>query len=221
MYSPTSEEAIIYLGYNKSMNQKLVIWDFDGVIADTFRMCFGIIRMSNPELTEVKYRKRFEGNINRVGKDKQEKSNIDFWAEYEKNILNQKLVEGIQYPIQQLAMKYPQVIVSSTISKPITTFLEHHNIRQYVQEIYGNEVSESKVEKFNMILQKYNISAGDCVFITDTLGDVKEASKVGIKIVAVTWGYQSRATLERGKPAAIVEISNDIADAVTGAMYEG
>ena len=93
MYSPTSEEAIIYLGYNKSMNQKLVIWDFDGVIADTFRMCFGIIRMSNPELTEVKYRKRFEGNINRVGKDKQEKSNIDFWAEYEKNILNQKLVE--------------------------------------------------------------------------------------------------------------------------------
>ncbi|HSX24872.1 MAG TPA: HAD family hydrolase [Candidatus Andersenbacteria bacterium] len=192
------------------MSNKLVIWDFDGVIADTFDMCLNIIRLSNPELTKTEYRQRFEGNINKIKKDRRERSHIDFWAEYEKNILNQKMTEGIENPVQYFAEFYPSVIVSSTISKPINQFLEHHTIRQYFQEIFGNEISESKIEKFNMILKKYNIRSEDCVLITDTLGDMKEASKAGIKSVGVTWGYQSRETLEKGNPASIVEKPEEI-----------
>lgn len=63
----------------------------------------------------------------------------------------------------------------------------------------------SKIIKINSILKKYNIEPNDTVFITDTLGDIKEAKECGVKSIAVTWGLHDRETLEKGNPVAIID----------------
>ena len=46
------------------MKTRYILFDFDGVIADSYAPAFEVQKMICPHLTEEVYRKRFEGNIN-------------------------------------------------------------------------------------------------------------------------------------------------------------
>lgn len=46
------------------MKKPFILFDFDGVIADSFKLSFEIAKMICPHITEDIYQKRFEGNIN-------------------------------------------------------------------------------------------------------------------------------------------------------------
>ena len=48
------------------------------------------------------------------------------------------------------------------------------------------------------------------LFITDTLGDIIESNKVGIKSVGVTWGYHTKENLSKGNPFFIAENFDDL-----------
>ena len=50
-----------------------------------------------------------------------------------------------------------------------------------------------------MVFQKERL-----FFITDTLGDIVEAKKVGIKTIAVDYGYHDRGVLSKGNPDGII-----------------
>ncbi len=60
------------------------------------------------------------------------------------------------------------------------------------------------------MLEKYKTIPENAVFITDTVGDVLEARKCGVKAIAVTWGFHGEATLQKAKPAKIVSTSEDL-----------
>jgi len=196
------------------MANHVVIFDFDGVIADTFKMCADINRLSDPKLTDDEYRQRFVGNINDSQAERIAKSKVDFFAEYAKHILDMPLVGGITEAIQHFARHYPLVIVSSTINRPIQNYLEHHHLQRFFQEILGNDVATSKVAKFKMVFDRYHTTGADVVLITDTLGDIREAEAVGLHTIAVTWGYHARPMLEQGKPDVILETPPAIIPAV-------
>lgn len=193
---------------------KVVIFDFDGVIADTFRICYGITKLGDPELTEAAYRDRFNGNINDSIKNEAAKHAVDFFAEFDKRILEAPLVPGIQKAIEYLGTQYSAVIVSSTTNNIIEKYLKHHALRQHFKKIYGNDVATSKVEKFRMIFEGFETQGSNCMLITDTTGDMREAKQVGIQCIAVPWGYQSRSILAAGKPAAFVDTAGEIVDRV-------
>jgi phosphoglycolate phosphatase-like HAD superfamily hydrolase len=55
-----------------------------------------------------------------------------------------------------------------------------------------------------MILKKYNITKENCLFITDTLGDLLEARKIGIRAIAFASGFHEKERLEKGNPINIV-----------------
>jgi len=166
-----------------------------------------------PHITEDEYRKRFEGNIN----DWQEplhtsecRSDVDFFKEYASRTKDIKPVRGILEVIKNLERAYTLIIISSTITDPIQEFLERYGAAQYFTQIMGNDVHASKVEKIKMIFSKYGASSNQYVFITDTLGDMKEASRMGIGTVGVGWGFQSKETLLGGNPFRIVESPEEL-----------
>lgn len=43
-----------------------------------------------------------------------------------------------------------------------------------------------------------------CLLITDTLGDLKEASLAGVNAIGVSWGFHDRRTLAKGNPFRII-----------------
>ena len=55
-----------------------------------------------------------------------------------------------------------------------------------------------------MLFEKYDLKPDDCVFITDTLGDILEAKKVNVRSIAVTFGFHDQERLKRGEPLHLV-----------------
>jgi phosphoglycolate phosphatase len=195
---------------------KFILFDFDGVIADSFRSAFEINKMICPHLTEDLYRKKFEDNINNWKAPenfhtKDCRLDIDFFTEYAKRIKNEvKVFGGIKEVIVELEKDYLLIIISSTTTGIIKEFLVEHKLSDYFDWVMGNDVHQSKVEKIKMVFNKYKIKKDNCIFITDTLGDIREAEKMEVGSIAVSWGFNSPDILQSARPFKLVEKPEDI-----------
>ncbi len=190
---------------------KIIIFDFDGVIVDTFDIAYDIYKSHVPEISADEYLSYFEGNIyDALNITRKRVDNNDFFPLYTDQLLSRDPISGIGDVIKQLTQEYILVIVSSTINEPIDMFLQKHNLLEPFSEILGGDIAERKTEKLEMILEKYKVEPNDCLFITDTLGDLREADKVDIQSIAVTWGYHNAHTLEKGKSYAFARKPQEI-----------
>lgn len=199
-------------------NKKFVLFDFDGVIADSFQAAFAVHKVISPHIIEGDYRSWFEGNINNwqeMASPGNHRSDIDFFAEYLPKMKSEvKMVPGILEIIKNLSRSYTLIIVSSTITSPIREFMERHEASQYFTEIMGNDVHQSKVEKIKMVFAKHKASPENCVFVTDTLGDLREAAEAGVSAIGVSWGFQHKETLLKGNPLCVVEKPEELPVAI-------
>jgi phosphoglycolate phosphatase len=187
---------------------KLIIFDFDGVIVNTFEMALNISTKINPGMTLEKYKSFFAGNF--YSHDLKDEAEIDgkkikYFDEYAKGIQSEKTEEIIKEQIIELSKKYSLAIVSSTISPVIKDYLVKEGLDQYFAEIYGSDVHKSKVEKIKRLLSEYNIDPEDAIFITDTTGDIKEGRGCGVESIAVTWGYLPKEELVKEKPFIVID----------------
>lgn len=194
---------------------KIIFFDFDGVFVNSLSTAFDIIQTNQSNLTLENYRTRFEGNINEtvdLNKPLQvaHQKATTFFDAYAPRLLQLPLIPAMTNVATQLAAQYPLYIVSSTISSAIAAFLVQHKLAACFTKILGNDVAKSKVKKFKMVLADTGLTPADSIFITDTLGDIREADEVGIATIAVTWGYHDQATLERGTPYALVTQADEI-----------
>ena len=105
-------------------------------------------------------------------------------------------------------------IISSNEERGIHSVLESAGIKDCFEAVYGYNTHKSKIFKFEMIRDKFNVVLEDAVFITDTLGDVKEAKKLNIKTIAETFGFHNRERLEQGDPYIIVDTWDEIEEEI-------
>lgn len=198
--------------------KKVAFFDFDGVIADSFSVAFGVSKTIYPPLEKEEYIRKFDGNINEAVAESrvQEgyRADIDFFKEYGPLLFKCPLFPGIKEVLEQISKDFLLVIVSSTTTDLIVQYLKLNNIGSYFAEVVGNDIHASKIKKIEMVVSKYGIIPSDCFFVTDTLGDIKEAHHAGVKTIAVTWGYQPKESLERGSPFAIVNTTKELFDAL-------
>ena len=202
-----------------SAPKKFVLFDFDGVIADSFALGYDVARIVHHEanLTPDDYREWFEGNVYESIKKKVPGGPRDeaYFAEFAPRAKNEVgLIEGVVDVVAKLHESYTLIIISSTISHSIQDFLDRHTLGHYFSDVMGSDVHRSKVEKIRMVFEKYDTAADQCVFITDTLGDMREAKEHGIGAIGVPWGWHTHATLEKGIPFRIVDTPAELPDAV-------
>ncbi len=81
-------------------------------------------------------------------------------------------------------------------------------------KIMGFETHKSKVEKFKILMAEHGVTPENTIFITDTLGDIKEAHKVNIRTIAETFGFHTRERLALGTPFTIVDSWKEIEEAL-------
>ena len=117
-----------------------------------------------------------------------------------------------------LAKNYKLVIISSTNTSYINDFLKKENLFACFLDVLGADVHTSKTLKIKTILEKYDISPSNSVFITDTLGDIKEAKECGVSSIAVTWGLHGKSILEKGEPLKIIDNPQDLVGAIENVL---
>ncbi len=187
-------------------NIKAIIFDFDGVLCDTFDFHKNkISEISGHQLEESELKDIHKGNIFCSSLEKIK--GID-WEEY-RNFIYREQVEFVIDKktinvIKKLSSKYKLYIISSGGEKNIKDCFKKNKIIHYFGDVFGFESDKLKVKKFKLLLKKYSFKKDECLFVTDTLGDIKEANRVGIKTIAVDFGYHNKKTLCKGNPIEII-----------------
>jgi len=192
------------------MNKKIIILDFDGVIVDSFDVAFEVSQIARPTLTKERYQSKFNGNITDAKHEDKQVKEIDFFLEYGKRFKHLGIDNNIKDCIVKLSKDYKLFIISSTINSIIEKYLKRHGLLDAFTEILGVDVETSKVKKFNMIFEKYNITPEQAIFLSDTSGDIYEAKEAKINfIVGILGGFQNEENIKKANPDVIVKDFND------------
>jgi len=198
---------------------KAIIFDFDGVIHDTYELAYKInVEISGKTLTREQYRDFFNGNIFErvvVDKEKERVESEKYFRLQKEAFSHLKIDKNIKNNLEKLSNKYSLFIISSNQEDALNSYFKNNEFNHIFKEILGAETHQSKVEKFKYLFKKCNLNVNDCIFVTDTLGDIIEGNKVGIRTIAVDFGFHKRDRLEKGKPFRIVSSFDEIIEIIS------
>jgi phosphoglycolate phosphatase len=191
---------------------KLILFDFDGVLADTLLLSYLISKEMDDKLSLDEYKSFFHGNIYEAIKSGRGRDSYrsDYYEQYQARTRELKVPEALKNTLKDLSLKYALFIVSSTPASLIKEILDRDGVSSYFTDIFGREIHTSKVVKIKMLLEKYKIAPEEAVYITDTVGDIMEARECGVKSIAVTWGFHDEKTLQKAKPEKIINNPGDL-----------
>lgn len=197
------------------MSKKIIIFDFDGVIADTRDIAFTINQHFFPHITKEEFLDLSKGN---VYEHKTITYTEDIGKEFDrkqKEMLNVTHLFPIAKLIENVSKTYTLCIISSSHKSTISDFLKSVRLNHCFSRIYCKEDHKSKVEKFKLLFADFSVAPKECLFISDTLGDLLEAEKVGVESIGVSWGYHDKNTLSLGKSVAIVDTVDELEEVIS------
>ena len=184
---------------------KLIIFDFDGVLDDNYELHYQLSKKKITDISREEHRKLFEGNIHvEREKMKNRDTGFDFLSHFNNARKNTEIEEDVKRMLLELSQKYDLGIISSGKEENIKNCLIQNQIDKLFSFIYGFETHKIKFNKFKKVFDEFNVGKEDCLFVTDTLGDILEANQIGIKTIALDSGYHERERLVRGNPAVII-----------------
>jgi phosphoglycolate phosphatase len=196
---------------------KAIIFDFDGVIIDSYEGNYQCQKQKFKRITREDHKKFLEGNIHEVrgpllkARKLKEDPDINMHLLIRNHFLNEIVIEKDVFNVlKKLKEKYLLFIISSGREENIKEFLQKQEALSLFKEVLGFETHKKKDFKFQILFDKYEITKNDCVFVTDTLGDILEANKLDIKTIAVDFGFHERERLKKGNPFKIVSSFDEI-----------
>ncbi|MBC7546279.1 HAD hydrolase-like protein [Candidatus Saccharibacteria bacterium] len=193
---------------------KVIIFDFDGTIANSFQLIAEISHelakrpglVSDAEMSQMRTL-----SLVQVARN----FNIPKWkwpymihrGKYlmTKRINQVEPFPGIAEILQTLYNeRYVLVIVSSNSKKNIERFLVQHGIGNNFDQIYGGVGLYGKARVLRKILRRNNIAATEAMYIGDEIRDVEAAKQVNMPCIAVGWGFNTPEMLAAHAPTIVV-----------------
>ena len=128
-----------------------IIFDFDGVLAETFKFTLNITKDVGHEVNEKSWKDHHNGNVfEKPSVNFTEESMKDFFAKYYQKAEEIK-PNFSEKDIKELSEIAPLFVISSGQEKSITKFLKHNNL-DYFTEVLGVDFHRSKEKKFKYLL---------------------------------------------------------------------
>ena len=197
------------------VKDKLFLFDFDGVLADSLDIYSEAVmrcleRIGTPIVkSREDYLALFEGNLYESMAARG--VNLTEYARAAREIMpgidfgSIKPFDGLLPVLTSLSRDHCLVVISSNASKTIGKMLARFGFDSYFEEILGADFLTSKKEKIDHARAKYGIPARRTFYIGDTAGDIREARAAGVRSVAVTWGWHDRERLVASRPDFLVD----------------
>jgi len=136
---------------------------------------------------------------------------FDGRREMDQVIRSLKPFNGISEVLRKLHNEGHELfIVSSNSVKNIRAFLKHHHLQEYFIEIYGGVEVFGKASMLHQLLRENSLKVQDVVSVGDESRDIEASKSVGMRTVAVTWGFAREEDLEALKPTAICKNPNEL-----------
>src|SRR5215208_734188 len=123
---------------------------------------------------------------------------------------------GLSNIITHLSVNHRIAIVTTNSSQNVNAFLVKHGLEGFIHAVYGVDSPGSKAQKIAMARdQLVDSKKQEAVFMVgDSLSDVLAAKDASVRSIAVTWGHQSLEYLLRGDPDYVVSSPHDLIDVI-------
>ncbi|AFY93010.1 haloacid dehalogenase superfamily enzyme, subfamily IA [Chamaesiphon minutus PCC 6605] len=210
---------------NTDLKPRLIIFDFDGTLADslvimidiTNRLAseFGYKQLSDDFIATLKYLSPWE--IVRA-------IDVALWKipwivqrvrqEFYTEAKRVELFSGIVELVERLkAEHYRLGIVSSNSEANIHAVLRQYGI-EHRFDFVTSASTFGKGRAISKVIKQSNIERANAVYVGDEIRDIRAARSVGIKIVAVSWGFNDPTALLQQKPDLLIAEPADLLSAI-------
>lgn len=194
----------------------LIIFDFDGVLADTLddmlnfaqAVCaeLGYNRIPTPADLAVLETMSFVEYGKQLGIPPQ------LAGEFASRCLQRfiekpdppKIFAGMAQVFEQVAARHTLAIVTGNTTRAVENFLRENNVDQFVRLIFAVDQPGSKVEKIQKVTQQLAAATDAVYYVGDAVSDIHAARQAGVQMVAVSWGHQQPAKLLQAQPDHMV-----------------
>lgn len=198
---------------------KLILFDFDGTIANTIDVGVPIFNKlakkhhfkrlnSLDELRNTTLNQFFKNH--KISKIKLPFYFREFLKELHNNMDSVKIYPGMKEVIKKLNKNHKLGIVSANSKDNIKRFLKLSDIEFCFDFVYNYPLVFGKSVVFKKLLRKKKLRNNELVYIGDELRDIKASKKAGINIISVTWGFNNKERLEEEKPTFLALKPKDI-----------
>ncbi len=198
------------------MKENIYIFDFDGVIGDSvdfhvrgFREHTGL-DVGRKDFQEMQMTNIYESPWYQEHADK-----LAGYGAYLKNATHEiRLFDGMDQIVEQCQSAGVCYIVSSGNEEKMKDFLVENQMQDaFKARIMGSDTHFSKVVKLEMIKERHDGS--NYFFVTDTVGDIREAQVAQVPTYAVTWGYHDREMLCAAQPDVLCDTVEELSAALS------
>ncbi len=213
------------------MKYRLVIFDFDGTLADTLPWFAGVM---NQVADRYRFRRIAEGEheLLRGYEPSQiiQHLGVSVWrmpfiARYMRSLMNAQLdrislFEGIDTLLPKLTEAGATLgMVSSNSEENVRAVLGPANAALMARYECGVSMF-GKGSRLKKVLAKLRIPANEALYVGDEIRDILAARSAGIASGAVSWGYNTPEALKVHSPTVLFERVEDIAATVRGHQGE-
>ncbi|MBT4823782.1 HAD family hydrolase [Candidatus Woesearchaeota archaeon] len=189
---------------------KLIIFDYDGVLIDTFTVTCQIYNklfsdLDKKEFSEEEFKDFFDidwfKSLAKIGLKTEE--NIQKCKElysYYMHKHNSQVKPCTEIPelLHELKKQgYKIAIVSNNINENIIPKLENENLHEFFDLIVdAKDGLKPNPDGINVVLSKLGIKPDEAILIGDMDGDIEAAKNANLKkAIGVTWGFHTKERL--------------------------
>lgn len=203
------------------MKYQMLVFDFDGTIADTLgesrhiynQMApdFGLRQVEEHELDHLRHlslnqlldhlkipKRRVPALISRGT------------GLMRGNITRLQMISGMAEVLVEMRRHvHSYGILTSNATANVDLFLKNHGLRDHFDFISSTSKLTGKAKHLKAIRKTFSLRSEEILYVGDELRDVKASQKAGIPIAAVTWGFNSRESLAAASPDHLMDHPTD------------
>lgn len=204
------------------MTLKVIIFDFDGTIADTLD---ALVSITNDLSEEFGYKRANPDDIERLKnlspRQIIKQSGISLFKlpgllRKVKVRLNKEIelltpISGISPVLIQLKKNGHLLgIITSNSKENVVIFLKANGLEEVFDFVYSGTTLFGKSKVINSFLSKEHLKPEDVIYVGDEARDIEAAKASWIKIVAVSWGFNSKELLTKHHPDFIIDAPKEL-----------
>jgi phosphoglycolate phosphatase len=200
---------------------QLVVFDFDGTLADTFHDSFQILNILAEEFGFQKLPSEgllsardlsTRGLMKQLGIPRMRLHRISKRGteEMSKRMPHIQPFHDLLLVVRQLhAAGFRLGILTSNSEPNVTAFLQQYDL-QIFEFIKSSSKLLGKGSVIRKMLKEFQLTPSDVLFVGDEMRDIEAAQETGIHMAAVTWGYNSHSAIQALEPDYLIESPSQI-----------